>query len=108
MFLSFKDNIEKNKEFDHESIRISHYNFRDRDLNKEIQPGMRFTSKTDLERIEDFIKKNMQTQVQVFLMLIENDQNFWRKKKLGASLDTENMRGTELILLCVISEKEHF
>jgi len=43
---------------------VASYQFRDRDLNKEIQPEMRFTAKTSLERIENFLKEHMQTQVE--------------------------------------------
>ena len=45
--------------------------FRQRQIEKEIQPDMRFTSKTTLERIHNFLKQNTQTQISN----IQNDSN---------------------------------
>ena len=58
---------ERNKEANYVNVIYStnKHQFRDRDVSREIQPDMRFTAKTSLERIENFLQLNMQTQVEV-------------------------------------------
>ncbi len=67
--ISIQEAIERNNNLDSESfIRATsqlQYQFRERDISKEIQTDMRFTAKTALERIETFLKEHTQTQVQV-------------------------------------------
>lgn len=59
----------RNKDLDSESFHNVtsqlQYQFRERNLAKEIQPDMHFTAKTALERIETFLKEHTQTQVEV-------------------------------------------
>lgn len=57
--------LEHNQNLDFQpNQRVENYSFRDRHIEKEIHPQMRFTSKTSLERIESYVKENTMTQVE--------------------------------------------
>ncbi|EGR32376.1 hypothetical protein IMG5_085450 [Ichthyophthirius multifiliis] len=66
---------------------VAHFQFRERNTKLEIQPDMRFTAKTSLERIEQLLKDHMQTQVEVFFYYIIQNRKikiefrFQQKKK---------------------------
>lgn len=50
------ESLEKNKELDFlPNVQIFNHKFRERYVDKEIQPELKFTSKTSLERIENLI-----------------------------------------------------
>jgi len=61
----------RNRDLDSQSFQNATsqlvYQFRERNVEKEIQPDMHFTAKTALERIENFLKEHTQTQVEVIV-----------------------------------------
>ncbi|EGR29788.1 hypothetical protein IMG5_148700, partial [Ichthyophthirius multifiliis] len=60
-----KESIEKNSDLDYmPNLTVANHQFRERQTDKEIQPDMRFTAKTSLERIEQLLKDHMQSQVE--------------------------------------------
>lgn len=71
--------LEHNQNLDFQpNQRVENYSFRDRHIEKEIHPQMRFTSKTSLERIESYVKENTMTQVEVPFWLTAAQQLDWR------------------------------
>jgi len=66
-------------------IPIALHNFRDRQIEKEIQPKMRFTDKTTLERVESYLKSHTQSHVEVGMFLkvwlICLEYRIWKSKK---------------------------
>ncbi len=101
---------QKNEFLDTVTIRsASLHEFRSRDLSKEIQPGMKYTSKTGVERVEDFIRNSILTQVanetfkfdkKAFLEQTRNLSLFEKRSYLSRELSKN--------LLPSLHQKTHF
>ncbi|EAR90866.3 hypothetical protein TTHERM_00143720 (macronuclear) [Tetrahymena thermophila SB210] len=108
-----RESYERNQDLDYmPNQTVAHYQFRDRNMDKEIQPEMRFTAKTSLERIEQFLKDHMQTQVEnidfrdkkkqkKFMDNFPEYQSPWERRRLLAKEIAKN-------LLPSLHNKTHF
>ncbi|KAL4506611.1 hypothetical protein ABPG72_000182 [Tetrahymena utriculariae] len=108
-----RESYERNQDLDYmPNQTVAHYQFRDRNIDKEIQPEMRFTAKTSLERIEQFLKDHMQTQVEnidfrdkkkqkKFIDNFPEYQSPWDRRRLLAKEIAKN-------LLPSLHNKTHF